>query len=126
MNKKILWIASSLLAIAVIALVFISFKKEATFSDTSGIILFYGNGCPHCANVDKYIKENDVESKVEFTHAEVYLNKGNANLMVSLQEKCGLPKESIGGIPFLWNGADSTCLSGDVDIINFFNEKIDG
>jgi len=32
-----------------------------------GIILFYGEGCPHCKVVDDFITENKIEDKVKFS-----------------------------------------------------------
>ena len=85
--------------------------------EASGTILFYGNGCSHCENVDKFIKENNVEDKIKFTKLEVFNNKENANILVEKANACGLPTDKI-GVPFLWDG--NNCISGDVDIIKFF------
>lgn len=85
--------------------------------EVNGIILFYGDGCSHCENVDKFIKENNVEDKVEFTKLEVFNNKANANILVEKANACGLPTDKI-GVPFLWDSKN--CISGDVDIIKFF------
>lgn len=88
------------------------------------IILFYGQGCPHCAKVDEFLKSNKVEDRIKITKREVYYNKDNANLLVEKASVCGLTTNSI-GVPFLWKGSDdSKCLVGDADIINFFQEKL--
>ncbi|MDO8468788.1 MAG: hypothetical protein Q7S29_03465 [Candidatus Peribacter sp.] len=86
-----------------------------------GMVLYYGDGCPHCANVEAFVKENNVEQKVQFVRKEVYNNKSNAREMGSFAKKCGLPTDSI-GIPFLWTGAK--CLTGDKDIIAFFQQQL--
>ena len=91
--------------------------------DRSGIILFYGNGCPHCANVEKFIKENKVDEKVSFKSLEVYSNKDNANLLMEIATECKLPTDSI-GIPFLWDGPNMTCVVGEPDVVSFFQSKI--
>jgi hypothetical protein len=93
--------------------------------DTSGIILFYGSGCPHCAEVEDYLKTNNVKDKVQFGEKEVFYNKCNTKLLEELAPKCGFSLETL-GVPLLWNGASSTCFGGDQDIINFFKEKIGG
>ena len=85
--------------------------------EASGIILFYGNGCSHCENVDKFIRDNEIEKRVNFTKLEVFNNKENANILVEKANACGLPTDKI-GVPFLWDG--NNCISGDVDIIKFF------
>ena len=86
-----------------------------------GIVLYYGDGCPHCALVDSFVNENNVEQKVQFVRKEVYNNKSNAREMASFAKKCGLPTDSI-GIPFLWTGTQ--CLTGDKDIIAFFQQQL--
>ena len=85
------------------------------------IIFFYGDGCPHCAKVEEYFKENNVQNKISFTQKEVYYNKNNASELASKAKICGLTTNSI-GVPFLWTG--KKCLIGDENIINFFKQKI--
>lgn len=86
----------------------------------SEIILFHGDGCPHCANVEKFIKDNNIEEKISFAKKEVYNNAANANELSQKAEKCGVDTKSI-GVPFLWDG--EKCLVGDTDIIDFFKKK---
>lgn len=85
------------------------------------IILFYGDGCPHCAIVENYIKENSIKEKLFFKEKEVYYNRDNADELVQKAQICGIPTNSI-GVPFLWDG--EKCFIGDQDIINFFNQRI--
>ena len=89
--------------------------------EPQGIILFVGDGCPHCANVEDLISKNNVKDKIPFVTLEVYHNQDNANLMAKKAQLCGIPLDSM-GVPFLWDGAK--CFSGDKDIIDFFQEKI--
>jgi len=86
----------------------------------SQIILFYGDGCPHCAIVEEYIKENNINDKISFAQKEVYYNQSNAKELEAKAKICGLATDSI-GVPFLWDG--EKCLIGDKDIINFFKQK---
>ncbi len=92
-----------------------------SISQPSGIILFYGQGCPHCANVDNYIAANNIAQKVNFQELETFYNATNASLMNSKAAICGLAPGSI-GVPFLWDG--SRCYLGDTDIINFFSKYV--
>ena len=87
---------------------------------TSAIILFYGNGCPHCALVEQFVAENDIQSKVPFTQKEVYYDRQNANEMALKAAACGMATDSI-GVPFLWTG--SSCIIGDQPVIDFFKQK---
>jgi glutaredoxin len=99
-------------------------NKTTTENQSAGqIILFYGDGCPHCAIVEEYIKENNINDKISFAQKEVYYNQNNAKELEAKAKICGLPTDSI-GVPFLWNGED--CLIGDQDIINFFKQKTNG
>jgi len=90
-------------------------------TEESQIILFYGDGCPHCAIVEEYIKENNIESKIFFAKKEVYHNRENANELADKAKICNLPTDSI-GVPFLWE--EKKCYVGDQEIIGFFNQKI--
>lgn len=125
MNKKIL-LAGIFIAITLAGAVFWFFGRSCDISkiDTSGMILFYGTGCPHCANVDEYIKNNNVKEKVQFAKKEAFYNKCNAKLLESLVGKCNLSIDNI-GVPFLWDGANFICASGDVDVINIIKAKIE-
>ena len=87
---------------------------------TSQIILFYGDGCPHCAIVEEYIEENNIKEKLSFEEKEVYYNKKNADDLATKAKICGISAKSI-EIPFLWDGSE--CLIGSQDIINFFKQK---
>ncbi|MGC9049175.1 MAG: hypothetical protein ACP5IX_03080 [Patescibacteria group bacterium] len=87
------------------------------------IILFYGDGCPHCKIVEEYINENNIQNKISFAQKEVYYNQSNAKELEEKAKICGLPTNSI-GVPFLWDG--EKCLIGDQDIINFFKQKTNG
>jgi glutaredoxin len=107
----------------------INFFKEKLENDILStvkdkMIFFYGEGCPHCANVEKFSQDNKVESKVQFEKQEVFNNTQNAYLMTLVAtKKCNIPENEL-GVPFLWDGPDLKCLLGDQDIINFFKEKI--
>jgi len=118
MNKKVLLLI--LIATVLIAIAIFVFWKYG-MPQKSNIVLFYGDGCPHCANVDEFIKENKVDEKVFFDKKEVYNNKDNAAELLEKAGKCGLSQGEV-GVPFLWTGSE--CLVGDADIINFFQQKI--
>ncbi len=117
MNKKIL--LAIIIAIVLIGIASFIFWKYRT-PQANGIIYFYGEGCPHCANVDQFLKDNKIEEKVSFEKKEVFNNQDNAKELVDLSQKCGLPSDQV-GVPFLWDG--SKCYVGDTDVINFFKQK---
>ena len=84
----------------------------------SGIVEFYGQGCPHCKDVDDYVAANNIAQKVQFTKLEVWYNKANATLLSQVAQKCGITSGSV-GVPFLYDGVGK-CLIGEVDVINFY------
>jgi len=96
-------------------------QPSSEFIEPQGIILFEGDGCPHCALVEEFLAQNKVKEKVDFTTLEVYKNKDNAALLVKKAKICNIPTTGM-GVPFLWDG--TTCLVGDVEINKFFQEKI--
>ncbi len=128
MNKKLLLISISFFSVAIFGVLVIADKGRSAAQPAdgsggqvaSGIILYYGDGCPHCAIVEKFVAENDVEGRLSFVKKEVYNNRQNADDLVAKAQICGLPTDSI-GVPFLWDG--SSCLLGDQDIIEFFRTK---
>jgi glutaredoxin len=129
MKKKIISAIIILLALLAVS-TFVFFRiqavKNATKQITNNsdkIILFYGDGCPHCVNVEKFIADNKVEEKITFPKKEVFNNKENSLLLADKAKKCGLDTKNI-GVPFLWDETTSKCFIGDGDIITFLQEKI--
>jgi len=94
--------------------------EQTQEQETDQIILFYGEGCPHCAIVEKYLTENKIKDRVTFAQKEIYHNIKNREELKFKAEACGLSLDAI-GVPFLWDG--EKCLIGDKDIITFFQQK---
>ncbi|HMS91165.1 MAG TPA: hypothetical protein PKC87_03015, partial [Candidatus Absconditabacterales bacterium] len=89
-------------------------------------ILFYGNGCPHCAQVEQFIKDNAVDKKFDIDLKEIYFNRNNlADLQVYL-DKLDLDTHQI-GVPFLVITKENECsyINGSQPIIDFFQAKMD-
>lgn len=93
-----------------------------------GIVLFYGEGCPHCKNVDDFITQNNIEQKVKFTRLEIPFNGktspqlvANAKLAIQLAQGCKLDVSRGVSIPFLYDGKN--CLLGDEPVINFLKTQ---
>jgi hypothetical protein len=117
----------AILIIVFIVVIFFLFKvkkeNDLIASVQGRIILFYKDGCSACANVEKFIQDNDVESKVLFEKKEVSNDKQNEALLTLLmQKKCNLKTET--SLPIIWDGLDSKCISDEQDVINFFKEKL--
>ncbi len=89
----------------------------------AGIVLFYGQGCPHCADVEKFITENKIEEKVKITRMEVWYNKNNQGTLAQVAKICNIKGDSV-GVPFLYDPSASSgqagkCYIGEVDVPNF-------
>jgi len=122
MNKKVIIPTILFIIVLIFSVVILLENKESNHpAEQSQIVLFYGDGCPHCAIVENYIKESNIKEKLPFEEKEVYHNQKNANELADKAKICGLPTDSI-GVPFLWEG--EKCYVGDQEIIGFFNQKI--
>lgn len=118
--KKTHYLALFLL---IFALIIISgCAKNNLNPNQSNIILYYGDGCPHCGNVEAFIKEHNLTEKIKFEQKEVFNNKDNAADMTDKAAACNIPQEKL-GVPLLWDGM--LCYEGDQNIIKFFKEKLD-
>jgi len=111
-NLKKYW-PLGLALVIIMVLVAIILRQEG-----GKMVLFYGDGCPHCKIVDEYIEANNVAERFKFRKMEVFNNRGNAALMNKYAKDCGLDTSKGMGVPFLFDG--SRCLIGDQDIINYF------
>ena len=101
-------------------------KNKQNISETIAIdektpVFFYGNTCPHCADVEAWMKENKVEEKITIIKKEVYDNRQNSQELTEAAKNCGLPIDSI-GVPFLY--VEGKCLVGTPDIINYLTDKL--
>lgn len=102
---------------AFVALFSVGFAQE--------YILFYGNGCPHCAKVEEYIKNNQLSKKFDLVSKEVFYNKKNLNEFNGYLQKHALTYDKI-GVPFLviTSGADCNYINGDINIVEYFSGKL--
>lgn len=84
-------------------------------------VLYYGEECPHCKDVEKFIEENHVEEKVSFERKEVWHDKKNAAEMQDAAKVCGLSDDEI-GVPFMF--AKGKCFVGTPDVEGFFQDTM--
>jgi hypothetical protein len=84
----------------------------------AGIVLFYGQECPHCKIVEDFIAQNKIDEKVKINRLEVWHNKSNAKLLGNVAtDICKITGNSV-GVPFLYDG-NGKCYIGEVDVPNF-------
>jgi glutaredoxin len=125
MQRKIL---APVLAVVFLALVFgfyyfrLAHREASTVAASttnSAMILFVGEGCPHCAKVKDYVTTNKIDQKINIEEKEVWSNQDNENLMKQKATQCGITDY---GVPFLWD--NGTCTVGDQPVIDYFNKKL--
>jgi hypothetical protein len=104
----------------------ITSKPQNTIDDSQAdIILFWGEGCPHCENVEDYISQNNLDEKINISRKEVYYNKQNQILMSQKADRCPEIDQSAGmGVPMAYFVAEDKCYLGDTPIIEAIDEKL--
>jgi glutaredoxin len=84
-------------------------------------ILYYGSTCSHCQELEAWLATNQIEEKIPLTQKEVYNNQQNAMELNEVAALCGFDAQSI-PVPFLY--AENQCLTGSLDIIQYFGAKL--
>lgn len=90
-------------------------------------IFFYWNGCPHCAKVEKFFNDNNIEKSFSLEKKEIYFNRNNLNEFNDYIKKLSLAPDQV-GVPMLIIDSEldsCTYLAGDKSIIDFFQKKLD-
>jgi len=112
-NRKIIFSAIAIIILIGVSFVFLKNKGN------KDIILFYKDGCPACAAVEDFLKQNDIKSKVEFSKLNIRYSQ---SVLLEKAKICGIEETKI-FVPFLWDNANSKCLVGVEEITNFFKGK---
>lgn len=106
---------------------FVNSKKADVLGSVDSeaeLILFWGEGCPHCEKVKDYIKANNLDSKIKIASKEVYLDKNNQKLLTETVQKCPEIDSSRGvGVPLAFDVKNNLCLYGDTPIIEWLQAK---
>ena len=95
-------------------------SSRPTLPSPDKIILYFGNTCPHCKDLEKYILDNKIKEKVSFEEKEVYENKTNSTELTMVATSCNIPNDQI-FVPFMY--ANGKCLVGGDEITKFLNDK---
>jgi len=105
-----------------VALLFLGIVTAASAEDSSKIYFFYGLGCPHCGQVERFFEEEDLFERYPVEKKEIYFNRENAILFNDLMDELGIPKGSR-GVPTVIIG--DKVLVGDRPIIDNFVAEAD-
>ena len=82
------------------------------------ILLYYGQGCSHCAAVEKYINDNNFNTIFSIIYKEVYNNSINAQELAALFTRANISSAQQ-GVPFAV--IDGKYYTGDTPIIAALN-----
>jgi glutaredoxin len=124
--KKFLTIIIVLLIIfSLYKLLFTNSSNYGVPFESADLVLFWGNGCPHCEKVKDYIKENNLDKTVKISYKEVYYDKSNQKLLQDSVKKCPEIDSSQGiGVPMGLERPSGVCLYGDQPIIDWLKSKM--
>jgi len=111
-----------LLSLIIGFIVFFTTSISILAKETSSILFFYGTGCPHCAQVEKYFEDNKFFDKYPIEKKEIYFNKDNALLFNQILDKFGTLQDNR-GVPTVIIG--NKVLMGDKPILDNFVSEAD-
>lgn len=128
MNKTVILIILATLLLLIGGVFFFSNKQNSSSTPPPlppNLEYFWGGGCPHCANVEEFLKTWDppvgeAGKKVKIDKFEVWSNPKNAALMEARYNYCRTPRAEM-GVPLLFT-PEGKCFSGDTPIIQFLKE----
>lgn len=93
-------------------------KPNVASQTPQGYEYFWGDGCPHCANVSDFLSNWSGLDKISLTKLEVWKNRDNAETLQKRASSCGIADDKV-GVPFLYT-PDGKCIVGDQPIISYF------
>lgn len=102
-------------------------KNPATVGvneNEADLILFWGEGCPHCEKVKSFILDHQLDRKIKISYKEVYYLKENQQLLTETIKNCPEIDSSQGiGVPLGFVRNSHQCLYGDEPIIEWLNHQ---
>lgn len=93
---------------------------EASGAYQTDIVYYCWQGNVYCKNVEKFIAENKIETKITFAKKEVWMNGSNDMEMKERAIQCGLKPEKT-GVPMIWS--EGKCYVGQVEVENFLKKE---
>jgi len=100
--------------------------QNTVVHDNPDLIFYWGDGCPHCKNVEDWLDKNNTDTKIKINYKEVYNNKDNqTDLYNTAKQYCPEIIENGGiGVPTGFDPVAKKCLQGDTTIIEFLTSKL--
>lgn len=110
-----------LLTITIFLTLLFTFKPQVAKAESS-LILFWGDGCPHCEIVKEQIKEKGYDQKITIGYKEIYNNNDNAKLFDDKIKECGISQYNA-GVPMVYS--NGTCWMGENEAIYAIEKEIE-
>ena len=110
-------IAKRFFAFVFIVIIFSKLSSFVLAQEQSQVYFFYGKGCPHCSNVEKFFEEKNLYQQYPIETKEIYFNRENAIFYNELLDQLGIPHQAR-GVPTLIMG--DKIFVGDKPIIDNF------
>ena len=111
LNKKLI-----ILSFILFTLITMDFVQS---QDKTCVYLFYGLGCPHCANVEKYLEEMSLKYPIEIKKFNVAENQ---EIFKDFLQTFNVPQSDWGKVPTVFID-DYYCI-GDTPCINSLEDRI--
>jgi len=119
--KKLPVIIATLTLIVIVGGVFFFTKndsaKPSPLPSPNGYEFFWGEGCPHCKNVEDFLTTWDKKDQIVLSQKEIYQNQTNAQEFTQRANACGIPRAQQ-GVPLLVT-PEGKCIVGDTPIIDY-------
>jgi len=84
------------------------------------LVFFWGAGCPHCENVEKFLSDSSgLEEKIKLKKIEVFNDVAGQKIFLEKVKECNL---KTAGVPILYK--DGKCTQGDAPIIEELKKSL--
>ena len=105
---------------------FVDPHQDSPVYDDPDLVFFWGDGCPHCENVEDWINQSEAETKLKINFKEIYYSEENRNdLLEIVEEYCPeLVSNGSIGVPTAFDPVGKQCIQGDTPIISFLASKL--
>lgn len=85
---------------------------------------FYGATCPHCQELNGFVQDEDLFSKISVEKKEVYFNDANRDEFLALTKKLGLSEKET-GVPFVYDKISGKHAVGAEPALNLFKSRLE-
>ncbi len=86
-------------------------------------LYFFGATCPHCQELNKRVKDEDLFSKISVEKREVYFNEENREIFSQLTQELEL-KEWETGVPFVYDTVNKTHVVWVDQALEMFKSRL--